>query len=76
MSFVADSSFQDTCFVGVFNKKFFYKKAYALLYRFIWCLSWARTVRKKLFNGIEHGGAKMVDIEKYFFNMKAKYFFG
>ena len=57
----------------VFPPKKFTKEAYGLFYRFIWGTNWERTSRQKLCNGIEHGGAKMVDVKKYFLSLKAKW---
>ena len=69
---VANGSFQDTCFAGVSPKRFT-KKLARLFYRFIWGSNWERISRQKLCNGIEHGGAKMIDVEKYFLSLKAKW---
>ena len=52
----------------VFPPKDFTKK---LTRKFIWGSNWERISRQKLCNGIEHGGAKVVDVEKYFFSLKA-----
>ena len=49
----------------VFSPKDFSKKLTRLFYRFIWGSNWERISRQKLCNNIEHGGAKMVDVEKY-----------
>ena len=57
----------------VFPPKDFTKKLTRILYWFIWGSNWERVSRQKLCNGIEHGGAKMVDVEKYFLSLKAKW---
>ena len=57
----------------VFPPKDFTKKLTRLFYNFIWGSNWERISRQKLCNGIEHGGAKMIDIEKYFLSLKAKW---
>ena len=44
-----------------------------LFYRYIWGSNWERTSRQTLCNGIEHEGAKMVVVEKYFLSLKAKW---
>ena len=72
VSFVAHGGFQDTCFACVSPKKFT-KKLTRLFYRFICVSNWEKTNRQKFCNGIERGGAKMVDVEKYFLSLKAKW---
>ena len=57
----------------VFPPKDFTKKLTRLFYKFIWGSNWERIIRQKLCNGIEYGGAKMIDIEKYFLSLKAKW---
>ena len=57
----------------VFPKKKLKKKLMRLLHRFIWNLNWERTSRQTLCSDIEHGGAKMVDDEKHFIKLKAKW---
>ena len=59
--------------VPVFPPKDFTKKLTRLFYRFILGSNWERISRQKLYYGIEHGGAKMVDVEKYFLGLKAKW---
>ena len=56
----------------VFPPKDFTKKLTRILYRFIWGSNWERISKQKLCNGIEHGGSKMVNVEKYFLSLKAK----
>ena len=57
----------------VFSPKDFTKKLTRLFYRFIWGSNWERISSQKLCNGIEHGGTKMVDVEKHFLSLKAKW---
>ena len=57
----------------VFPPKDFTNTLTRLFYRFVWGSNGERISRQKLYSGIEHGGAKMVDVEKYFLSLKAKW---
>ena len=72
MSSVAHGNFQDICLAGVSPKKFT-QKLTRLFYKFIRGSNRERTSRQKLCKGIEHGRAKMVDVEKYFLSLRAKW---
>ena len=59
----------------VFPPKEFTKMLTQLFFRIIWGSNWERTSRQRLCNGIEHGGAKMVDVNKYFLSLKAEWIY-